>query len=84
MDAGEAIYMWIGRSVNDNFLQLVFDCKSFNELPDHSVGQFAKARTVYWGLVVGSWVTPWPKTKIKIILGLDLNLNFIHFGIEIN
>ena len=29
MDAGEAIYMWIGRSVSDQFLQLVFDCRSF-------------------------------------------------------
>jgi hypothetical protein len=37
MDAGEAIYMWIGRSVSDQFLQMVFDCKSFQELPDHSV-----------------------------------------------
>ena len=37
MDAGEAIYMWIGRSVSDQFLQLVFDCRSFQELPDHSV-----------------------------------------------
>ncbi len=37
MDAGESIYMWIGRSVSDQFLQLVFDCKSFQELPDHSV-----------------------------------------------
>jgi hypothetical protein len=37
MDAGEAIYMWIGRSVNDQFLQQVFDCKSFQELPDHCV-----------------------------------------------
>jgi protein transport protein SEC24 len=37
MDAGEAIYMWIGRSVSDLFLQQVFDCKSYQELPDHSV-----------------------------------------------
>lgn len=37
MDCGEAIYMWVGRSVNDQFLQEVFDVKSFNELPDHSV-----------------------------------------------
>ena len=36
MDCGEAIYMWIGRSVNDRFLQQLFDVKSFNELPDHS------------------------------------------------
>jgi len=36
MDCGEAIYMWIGRSVSDQFLQQVFDCKSFQELPDHS------------------------------------------------
>lgn len=40
MDAGEAIYMWIGRSVSDQFLQLVFDCRSFQELPDHSVNLF--------------------------------------------
>lgn len=37
MDCGESIYMWIGRSVSDQFLQQVFDVKSFNELPDHSV-----------------------------------------------
>ena len=37
MDCGEAIYMWIGKSVNDGFLQQVFDCKSFQELPDHAV-----------------------------------------------
>lgn len=36
MDCGEAIYMWIGRSVSDLFLQQVFDCTSFQELPDHS------------------------------------------------
>jgi protein transport protein SEC24 len=36
MDCGEAIYMWIGRSVSDLFLEQVFDCKSFQELPDHS------------------------------------------------
>jgi protein transport protein SEC24 len=37
MDCGEAIYMWVGKSVSDQFLQQVFDVKSFNELPDHSV-----------------------------------------------
>ena len=37
LDACESIYMWIGRSVNDQFLQQVFNVKSFNELPDHAV-----------------------------------------------
>jgi hypothetical protein len=37
LDACECIYMWIGRSVNDQFLQQVFNVKSFNELPDHLV-----------------------------------------------
>ncbi len=40
MDAGEAIYMWIGRSVSDQFLQQVFDVRSFQELPDHAVIEF--------------------------------------------
>ncbi len=33
---------------------------------------------------IGSWVTPRPNTKIKINLGLDLEFNSIHSGIEIN
>lgn len=37
LDCGESIIMWIGRSVNDLFLKQVFNCNSFNELPDHSV-----------------------------------------------
>ena len=36
MDCGEAIYMWIGRSVSDDFLKQVFDVKSFQDLPDNS------------------------------------------------
>jgi hypothetical protein len=37
MDAGEAIYMLIGRSVGDQFLSDVFNVKTFQELPDYSV-----------------------------------------------
>jgi len=36
MDCGEAIYMWVGRSVSDTFLQDVLDVSSYSELPDHS------------------------------------------------
>ena len=32
----------------------------------------------------GFWVTLRPKPKTKINFGLDLEFDFIHFGIEIN
>jgi protein transport protein SEC24 len=37
LDAGESIYIWVGKSVSDLFLQDVFGCKSFNELPEFLV-----------------------------------------------
>jgi len=35
LDSCETIYMWVGRSVHDQFLLDVFGVKTFNELPDH-------------------------------------------------
>ena len=40
LDNCENIYMWVGRSVHDQFLQDVFGVKTFNELPDHMVSIF--------------------------------------------
>lgn len=34
MDCGESIYVWVGRSISDIYLQQVFDVKSFGELPE--------------------------------------------------
>jgi hypothetical protein len=48
MDCGEAIYMWVGKSVNDQFLQQVFDVKAFSELPDHSVNKIFIFITFYF------------------------------------
>ncbi len=42
LDICESIYMWIGRSVSDQFLQQVFNVKSFNDLPDHAVSFYLK------------------------------------------